>query len=95
MTNLDVEPDQPVSEEYCLYKKNGFCGICMKNCLVQALTSEGYDRHKCYTILQKNAEVYTNFGSSYVDATGEEANSVGSEVCGKCVTQSPCAFWMI
>ncbi|MDD3403324.1 MAG: hypothetical protein PHQ72_08215 [Hespellia sp.] len=46
-------------------------------------------------ILQKNAEVYTDFGSSYVDETGEDANSVGSEVCGKCVTQSPCAFWMI
>lgn len=41
------------------------------------------------TILQKNAEVYTDFGSSYVDENGEDANSVGSEVCGKYVTQSP------
>ncbi|MDD3403325.1 MAG: hypothetical protein PHQ72_08220 [Hespellia sp.] len=32
VTNLNVEPDQPVSEEYCLYKKNGSYGICMKNC---------------------------------------------------------------
>jgi epoxyqueuosine reductase QueG len=94
VTDLDVEPDQPVeNEEYCLYKKNGTCGVCFKNCPVGALTPEGYDRHLCYTVLRENAEVYTDFGSSYLDESGENANSVGSEVCGKCVTQSPCAFW--
>ena len=95
VTNLDAEPDSPATEEYCLYKKNGSCGICIKNCPVGALTTEGYDRHLCYTILQKNAKVYTDFGSSYLDESGEKANSVGSDVCGKCVTQSPCAFWKI
>lgn len=96
VTNLDVTPDQPLTgTEYCLYKKNGTCGVCFNNCPVGALTPEGYDRHRCYPVLQENARVYTNFGSSYVDETGENANSEGSEVCGKCVTQSPCAFWKL
>lgn len=96
VTNLDVEPDQPLTgEEYCLYKKNGSCGVCFSHCPVGALTPQGYDRHLCYTVLQENSRVYTEFGSSYVDESGESANSVGSEVCGKCVTQSPCAFWKL
>ena len=33
------------------------------------------------------------FLRNYEDGTG--ANSVGSEVCGKCVTGSPCAFWKL
>lgn len=94
VTNLDVEADQPITdEEYCLFKKNGSCGVCFRNCPVGALTAEGYDRQKCYAVLRENAKVYTEFGSSYTDESGEKANSEGSEVCGKCVTQSPCAFW--
>ena len=93
ITNLDVEADQPVEGEYCLYKKKGTCGICMKHCPAGALTPDGYDRNACYGICKENAVVYTDFGSSYMDETGENANSVGSEVCGKCVTGSPCAIW--
>lgn len=93
VTNLDVEPDAPLADEYCLYKKNGTCGVCVKNCPVGALTPESYDRHLCYSMLLKNAEVHTGLGDSYMDETGKSANSVGSDVCGKCVTQSPCAFW--
>ena len=96
ITNLDLEPDQPLTEEYCLYKKNGTCGACVKHCPTGALTyggSEGYDRFKCYALCRENAKVYTQFGSSYTNEDGTGANSVGSEVCGKCVTASPCAFW--
>ena len=92
VTNLSVIPDQPVMEEYCLYKKNGSCGICVRNCPSGALSVNGFHRGKCYEILQKNAELYTEFGSSYMDSTGENANSIGSEVCGKCVVYPPCAF---
>ncbi|MCI5897476.1 MAG: epoxyqueuosine reductase [Firmicutes bacterium] len=89
VTNLDAQADQPAKEEYCLYKKNGSCGVCMKNCPAGALTREGYNRNACYALLRKNSAVYTEFGSSYSD---EEAGNQGSEVCGKCITQSPCAF---
>lgn len=92
VTDLPVETGHPMEEELCLYKAKGTCGICMRNCPAGALTPGGYDRKKCYAILRKNAEKYTMFGSSYSDENGE-ANSVGSEVCGKCVTQSPCAIW--
>lgn len=92
-TNLDVVPDSPLPTELCLYKKNGSCRICVKRCPMGALSTTGYDRQKCYSLCRENAAIYTEFGSSYVDATGAQANSEGSEVCGKCVTASPCAFW--
>ncbi|MEG1930292.1 MAG: epoxyqueuosine reductase [Anaerovorax sp.] len=92
VTNLDVPWDTPIGEEFCSYKKNGSCGICVKNCPGGALTVEGYDRNKCYQLLQENAHVYTQSGSSYVNDDGT-ANSVGSEVCGKCTVYTPCAFW--
>lgn len=60
---------------------------------VGALTLEGYDRHKCYKILRKNAELYKGFGSSYLDESGEQSNSAGSEVCGKCLVNTPCSFF--
>lgn len=86
VTNLDVAADKPMERELCLYKANGSCGICMKNCPTQAISEDGYDRHKCYEILCKNAEIYRVEDNSY-------EGSNGSEVCGKCVTGSPCAFW--
>lgn len=92
VTNLNVEPDSPLEDEYCLYKKNGNCGICAKHCPSNALTLDGYNRQKCYAILQKNAEVYTD-GSSYTDESGEQSNSIGSEVCEKCVVNTPCTFF--
>lgn len=95
VTNLDVDPDEPLKEELCLYKKNGSCGICVNNCPAEALRFEGYDRQKCYSLLRENAEIYTQFGNSYVDDTNVNAEKEGSEVCGKCVTASPCAFWNI
>ena len=92
VTNLDLEPDAPVTEEYCLYKKNGSCGLCVKHCPTGALTTDGYDRFKCYALCKENAKKYTEFGSSYTNEDGTGANSIGSEVCGKCITGSPCAF---
>ena len=32
ITNLDLMPDVPVEGEYCLWKKNGTCGACVKHC---------------------------------------------------------------
>ncbi|GEP67241.1 epoxyqueuosine reductase [Clostridium beijerinckii] len=94
VTNLDVKADSTLKEELCLYKKNGSCGVCVKHCPSGALTLDGYDRHKCYVVLMKNAELYTEFGSSYTDESGDEPNSIGSEVCGKCVVNTPCTFFI-
>lgn len=95
VTNLDVESDTPLAEELCLFKRNGSCGICAENCPMSAFSVTGYERQKCYSLLRENAKIYTKFGSSYVEETGKNANSNGSEVCGKCVTASPCAFWKL
>lgn len=93
VTNLDLESDQPLDEEYCLYKRNGTCGACVRHCPTGALTCDGYDRFKCYALCQENARKYTQFGSSYTNEDGTAPNSIGSEVCGKCIAGSPCAFW--
>jgi epoxyqueuosine reductase QueG len=93
VTDIDVEPDIPSDEEYCFYKKNGSCGICVKSCPSGALTLNGYDRQKCYQVCKKNAELYQEFGNSYTDETGKKSSSIGSEVCGKCVVNMPCSFF--
>lgn len=93
VTNLDVTPDRPLTEELCLYKKNGSCGMCVKHCPSDALTLTGYDRRKCFQVCQENAKVYQDFGSSYANEDGTGSNSAGSEVCGKCVVNVPCSFW--
>lgn len=86
VTNLDVEPDSPQQEEACLYKRNGSCGACVSKCPSGALTRDGFDRHRCYEQCLKNAAIYDSFGSSYTDGS----QTIGSEVCGKCVTGLPC-----
>jgi epoxyqueuosine reductase QueG len=93
VTNLDVQGDSPLEDELCLFKKNGSCGICVKHCPSGALSLKEYDRHKCYEVLRKNGDLYTEFGSSYTNASGDCPNSVGSEVCGKCVVNTPCTFF--
>ncbi len=89
ITNLDVEPDHPQTEERCSFKFDGSCGACIKRCPMEALTPEGFDRYRCYEKCLENAAVYTSFGSSY---STEGEPSVGSEICGKCVAGMPCAF---
>lgn len=91
VTNLDVEPDAPLAEELCLYKKNGSCLVCVKNCPVGALTTTGYNRKICYALTEENAAIHTEFGSSYQDGKSNNPGNTGSHVCAKCVTASPCA----
>jgi epoxyqueuosine reductase QueG len=91
VTTLTIETDKPIEEEYCLYKGKGICGVCVKRCPSGALTIEGYDRNICYGVCLKNAKIHTGLGTSYVDEDGK-ANSVGSDVCGKCVVKLPCSF---
>lgn len=48
ITNLPVEPDQPLSEERCLYKRCETCGLCVKRCPIHALDlKESFDRAAC------------------------------------------------
>lgn len=91
ITNLEVEPDAMIEEEFCIYLRSGRCGACYQRCPSGALTPRGFQRELCFKICSKNAEQYRNFGSSYSgDAEGDLAGT-GSEVCGKCVTNVPCS----
>ena len=74
VANIPVEPDKHLEQENCLYKSKGICKKCVENCFSGALTTEGFDRRKCYETCEKNMALY------------------GVDVCGKCVTNIPCAF---
>ena len=54
IADIPVEPDQILTEERCLYKKNGSCKKCVQNCFAGALTTEGFDRKKCFEICMLN-----------------------------------------
>lgn len=58
ITDLPVNHDRPVDTEYCLYRRNGSCKVCVNRCFSGALTKNGYDRHKCYLICLKNKSLY-------------------------------------
>lgn len=58
ITNLPVEPDKMMEEEYCIYKRNGKCKKCVENCPTGALTTEGFDRFKCFEQCMKNIDVF-------------------------------------
>ena len=64
--------------EKCLYKIDGSCGLCLKKCPSGAYDPEGFfDRHKCYELCLKNAELHKALGLA--------------DVCGKCLVGLPCS----
>ncbi|MDO4175948.1 MAG: epoxyqueuosine reductase [Bacillota bacterium] len=97
VTNLGPEllpPDRPMETELCLYKLDGSCGVCMANCPGGAIHPEesdkfgaGFSRDKCYEVCLANAARYP-----VPDELAPSYAAIGSEVCGKCITGSPCAF---
>lgn len=74
VADIPVKADKHLEQENCLYKSKGLCKKCVQNCFSGALTTEGFDRRRCYETCEKNMERY------------------GVDVCGKCVTNIPCAF---
>lgn len=74
-----LEPDPRPADDFCLYLKNGKCGVCLKACPAEALSPDGFDGQKCYTLLKAN--------SAQLDLGGRKVN-----VCGKCVVTGPCAY---
>ena len=58
VTTLEVNPDQPIREERCLWKKDGSCGACVKQCKAGALTTAGFDRFACLKQCLINMEQY-------------------------------------
>ncbi len=90
VTNLPVEPDEFIQEEYCLYKKDKSCLACVKNCPSGALTNTNYDRFKCYETCMKSFDKFESMYGNKQKQNGKPRG--GSEVCGKCVVNLPCSF---
>lgn len=72
----DIEPSPRSSQTHHCFAENG-CSYCRKQCPVEALNNEEFDRHKCY------GQCLTN------DGLYHDLECV--EVCGKCAT-GPCAY---
>lgn len=78
VTNLEIEPTPCNQKEYCLYKVNGSCKICVKRCVGDALKVDSFDRKKCYDVLLENDKIHPDLGLT--------------DACGKCVVNLPCTF---
>lgn len=75
-----ISPTSRPVEEYCLWFKERGCRVCFASCPIQALSSQGLDKERCYQWLLKVAEAYADLGLC--------------DVCGKCAT-GPCALGVL
>ncbi|MBQ8179104.1 MAG: hypothetical protein IJ026_01480 [Candidatus Methanomethylophilaceae archaeon] len=58
VTTLDVEPDGIPGTEYCTYRRNGGCGLCMDKCRSGALTPDGFERDVCDALCNDNGGMF-------------------------------------
>lgn len=79
VTNIELKPTKRPEKEYCLYKYDGSCEICVDKCVNDALFTDNFNRFKCFEICEENDEIHNGLG-------GE------SQVCGKCLVEVPCSF---
>lgn len=92
VTDLDVVHDEPVKMEYCLYKRNGSCGACVKHCPVGALSVDGYDRFCCNRLCDENSAVHVGYCETPSYQLDSDTELIGTNCCGKCVTVMPCTY---
>ncbi|WP_457550347.1 epoxyqueuosine reductase [Archaeoglobus sp.] len=77
VTTAEFEYNEPLKEEFCLYKRSQSCLECVKRCPFGALESVGLDKRRCYEILMENTKLF-DFGFA--------------DVCGKCACGVPCSL---
>jgi len=78
VTDVYIKPTPRPELEYCLYKRDGSCGFCLKKCPVQALdVPDFYDNKSCMAVTYENADKYKAIGFA--------------DVCAKCMTGVPCS----
>jgi epoxyqueuosine reductase QueG len=78
ITDAYIEPTKRPTAEYCLYKRNGSCRLCVAACPVGAIDiPDTYDNWSCKAVTDENAIHHESIG--YAD------------VCGKCMSGMPCS----
>lgn len=77
VTTMELEETSTPKGEYCLFKRDGSCGICVDRCDAKALSVNSFDRFTCYEMCLKNEVHYKNLGKA--------------DVCGKCLVALPCS----
>lgn len=78
LTDAVIDPTGRPSNEFCLHRLGVACGACVEHCSFGALQSKGFDRARCYAVLQKNAKRFSSLGVA--------------DACGKCLSVVPCSF---
>jgi epoxyqueuosine reductase QueG len=78
VTNYPFEPTPRPVYEYCLYKFNGTCQLCVTHCVNHALMEGAYNRFRCYEMCLEN--------DAYLEKLGL------TDVCGKCLVGLPCSM---
>jgi epoxyqueuosine reductase QueG len=79
VTDAEIPPTKRSDGEFCLYKSDLSCKKCVEKCTFGALSTDSFDRHRCYEMCLENAEKY----QGYVEI---------ADVCGKCLALVPCSF---
>jgi epoxyqueuosine reductase len=76
--------DNPIIEtdQACLLKAGKKCGKCIEACPVDALSENGFERHRCWNRLNENRKTLDYF-KDLPEST---------HVCGKCAALMPCSF---
>ena len=79
ITDAYIEPTKRPEKEYCLYKQNESCKLCVSACPVSALyVPDTYDNWACKAVTDENAEHHESIGFA--------------DVCGKCMCGMPCSM---
>ncbi len=76
--DLEMQPSPRDDDEYCLYKRDESCTVCVEKCVNDSLRVSGFNRFSCWQRCLENGELYTDLGSP--------------SVCGKCVVGLPCTY---
>lgn len=81
ITSADIPRDSPMDREACLFRHDGSCRKCIKNCVNDVYpddySGQRFNRFKCYDMCLENVKVNEDRG--YAD------------VCGKCLVGVPCS----
>jgi len=70
------------TDQACLLKAGKKCGKCIEACPVDALSQNGFERHRCWNRLNENRKILDYFADL----------PESTHVCGKCAALMPCSF---